>query len=352
MAEVARLIDDGQAQPYDAAARGKEDPEDPNLVVDDDAPLGPLQETLTKLMPLFLFLGKVLDVVGPLLGKLFHYIHKAYVFIKPWHPEEWMPMIYGLLLCFFGGTFMLCLAALEAFRLFGFSRIKESWGLIWENVTEFYAAHKEDQTLDENADGIPDVLQISKRELMTRKIQLFLKVCDPQELSLGMDGLLAGCVAVLATLRSRFAQMIALGATIGDVLDRTLSPMLEHVIVRLCPKEYRKWIPEALSWTWRVLGALLASFVFRVIEGFYSSLRGSEMFWAGLIAYVTRKNFAKKEKVSPGSVLFMVATGALAGFGFWWQLSHLFTVPFPFNIFLWPLTVLENFLLFMVAVVH
>ena len=58
------------------------------------------------------------------------------------------------------------------------------------------ASDKDDQ-VDDNNDGIADVLQINKRELATRKIKLAIRSCNPDVISEAFFGLNTGALAAL-----------------------------------------------------------------------------------------------------------------------------------------------------------
>jgi hypothetical protein len=116
--------------------------------------------------------------------------------------------VFGLFLAFFGSTYLVTLAAIEAYRLCGWEQSYKYLVIIWEDYQVFVifsvsnsflfernnclfvvenrlvcaktvrqASLKDDQ-VDDNKDGIADVKQISKKELVSRKSMLFLKVCS------------------------------------------------------------------------------------------------------------------------------------------------------------------------------
>lgn len=53
-------------------------------------------------------------------------------------------------------------------------------------------ASDKDDLIDDNNDGIADVLQINKRELATRKVKLAIKSCNPDVISEALFGLNTG----------------------------------------------------------------------------------------------------------------------------------------------------------------
>jgi hypothetical protein len=74
---------------------------------------------------------------------------------------------------------------------------------------------KEDDLIDADGDGIPDVQQIDTSSLVTRKLRLILNHVDPPSLSQAVVGLYQGFVGMLAVLKFKFAKSVALGLAIG-----------------------------------------------------------------------------------------------------------------------------------------
>jgi hypothetical protein len=82
----------------------------------------------------------------------------------------------------------------------------------------------QDDAVDADGDGIPDVQQIDSKDLMTRKTLLFLKVAclfspsvrtdrnscqtiDPHRFTAAIAGLQSGLLAVVASLKVQFAKV-------------------------------------------------------------------------------------------------------------------------------------------------
>ena len=94
-------------------------------------------------------------------------------------------------------------------------------------------------------------------------------------------------------------------------------------------------------------------YIQQIISAFYSALRGGRMFSGALFNILVEK--AKKGIVlCPGvvgvdydaenSILDDVIGWILSAQGFWFQISSGFAVPFPFNILMLPVSMLEVFL--------
>jgi hypothetical protein len=61
-------------------------------------------------------------------------------------------------------------------------------------------------------------------------------------------------------------------------------------------------------------------------------------------AYLVRHNHVDRGAVKSGEPLLVVAWGSIALFGFYWQASSGFSLHFPLNILLLPVTILEKVL--------
>mmetsp|Transcript_7093 Transcript_7093/g.15153 ORF Transcript_7093/g.15153 Transcript_7093/m.15153 type:complete len:370 (+) Transcript_7093:42-1151(+) len=308
---------------------------------------------LRKAEPILLALLAVMEALEPVIIVICKALKWVWVKARPFHPEEFLPAAYGLVMVFFGGAYMLTLAAVEAFRIFGWEKLKVHLVVLYENAKVAYEAHKEDEQVDEDGDGVADVKQItSKRELFARKVKLVLRTIDPDSVSGAIAGLAQGWFAVLATLRLQFAQAITLGVTIGELGERVTGRLLRKVGYVLMPDEYDKWVPAIVSYSWRLFGIWFSLMIQRGISAFYSSMRGAELFLWGTLTYLVRRRVLSRTHVEPGTVAFTVLITLIGGFGFYWQLIHFFQLPFPLNILFFPLTLVEWFIQLSLVFVH
>jgi len=313
---------------------------------------------LQKTAPLFVFLGTAANLLYPYLLKLHALTLALYALLEPYHPEEFMPILFGLVLTFFGGHFFTLFAAIEAYRLCGYEQTKEHLAALYQSYLAVMEANAKDNQVDEDGDGIADVHQISSQELLTRKLSLVAKSVDPNSVSQALSGVWMGFLGVVAVLRTKFAQTVALGATVGQILEsyvgeRFLRPALEKAI----PEGYHKWVPVIVSYSCKLVGVSIAWYIQRVISAFYSSIKGANMAAAGLAVYLARRGGAAGDiakKIGDGkesrSMVFLVLTSFVAYIGFSWQLGSNFALPFPLNVVLFPLTLAEYFITWFVAV--
>jgi hypothetical protein len=92
-------------------------------------------------------------------------------------------MLVGLVMIFYGGTFMTLIACVEAYRMFGWADTQSSLRLLISNYQRAVEANRKDDAVDSDRDGVADTQQMSTQDLATRKLKLLLKSTDPQQAS-------------------------------------------------------------------------------------------------------------------------------------------------------------------------
>lgn len=168
-------------------------------------------------------LGPYINKASDLVAIAIPYVHKAvddgkkiWVKLSPYKPELLAPAFAGLIMCFFGGSFVTLIAAVEAYRMCGYETTLKCCKDLYEEFEKVIVANAEDNKKDEDGDGVADVNQISAQQLATRKTLLFLKTVDPKLITIAISGVTSGFLAVTATLKLQFAKAITLGNAIGD----------------------------------------------------------------------------------------------------------------------------------------
>jgi len=301
---------------------------------------------LQKFGPLLLYIGDFFNLIYPYLALVWSYVLKLWDLIQPYHPEEFVPLLFGLIMVFFGGHYFTLFTAVEAYRMCGYDQTRDCWLQLYQSYLVVLKENQKDNTVDDNNDGIADVLQIDKKELFTRKLSLILKSMDPLKVSNALSGLWMGFLGVVAVLRLKFAQALALGATIGNIFQTYLEPLATPVLQKSIPAAYQKWIPVIISYTCKSAGVSIAWTIQRVISAFYSSIRGAQIFTFGLVNFLSRNGYTLLDEKSPVN---MAIIGILAWTGFAWQLQSGFNLSFPLNVILFPLNVLEYLVTYMVT---
>lgn len=196
-----------------------------------------------------------------------------------------------------------------------------------------------------------------------------------------MEGLSCASVAILATLRVRFAAAITLGTGIGDVVLGMFGPAATAAMTAVIPDDYDRWVPVLCRYTARYIGVTLSWMLMRVTSSVFSSMRGSSILitgthqyqehrniqirslrrlsvrsvisltafflfpcFPGICAYLVRHGHIDRRSVKNGEPGLVLAWGVIALLGFYWQASSGYSLRFPWNIVLLPVTVLEKVL--------
>lgn len=247
----------------------------------------------------------------------------------------------GFMLCFFGGYFATLTAAVEAYRITGWERTRDALCVIARNVEAAQRANMKDDELDEDGNGIPDTQEISRRELVVRKIGVVAKAINPDQMTEALNAVYMGFVAVVATLRVHFAACVSLGCAVGDITYNVVDQNLTPVIMMSTPKEYQKWVEPGTRYACSIVGVVAAWMVQQAITAWHSATRGAQLAARGTLAYLVRHKYLNANVIDEKGSFFNAAVFALAACGFWSQVRHNFRLPFPLNILFFPVRVLE-----------
>ena len=143
LANAKQELADAQAL---AAAKLEEGQALSELLQDKDAPLQlKVVKTLAFLNGPFLgclkFVWRVFCCLLPLYEKLF----RAAYFFYTWAPKKVMTMVFGVILCFFGGTYVASLAAVEAFRNMGGDRVIVDFLFVYNELKALNEVNEKDE---------------------------------------------------------------------------------------------------------------------------------------------------------------------------------------------------------------
>jgi len=296
-----------------------------------------------KLKPAVVGAAGIVDKAWPYVLQAYEFIVHLWIAAQPYNPQQFFPIFFGLPLCFFGGSYLTLIAAAEALRLTAWDRIQQSLQVLYNNYCVAREASKKDDAADVDGDGVVDVKQIDKKELLTRKLYIVAKSVNPDQTSDAIGAIWTGFLSVLATIRIKFAQFITLGCSIADMARHSLGPKLEPLINDALPNDLKKWAPQATRAIFNVAGVFLAFFLQRIIGGFHSAIRGGHLAVTNAITLAKKKGYIDPSFDEKSQKASLIGLG-LAMMGFFWQLSNGFSVPFPLNLLLLPCSLLEWFL--------
>lgn len=316
-------------------------------VVEEAASRAPewLKPVLLALAPVAGMAAKGVNLAGPYVAKAYNHAIVLYRRAEPYHPNLVLPMIIGLVMMLFGGYLMTLIAVIEAYRICGWEQTQLHLHALYDDYLKVKEESDKDDKEDADGDGVADVLQISEKELVTRKIKLFFKACNPLVLTSALSGIYSGFVAVLATLQMQFARTLSLGVAIGEVLSQKGYKFLYPLGLKIVPDGYHKWIPVVINYFFKLVGVTIAMFLQRILAAFHSAVRGAQIFTQAFAVYTAQLGY---HKLSEGywDEAFAVLC---AMFGLYLQISTGFEMPWFLSVFLFPFLFVERILGLFVA---
>jgi hypothetical protein len=278
---------------------------------------------------------------------------KVYTFYQKL-PLNYMQMVYGLGLCFAGGSFFATLAAMEAAKQFGGQALLDELALIWEQAQVAEKASAADDKVDADNDGVADVQQIDPGALVNRKAKVCMAaVEDPERLVNALQFLFSAWMSVIATLKFRFAQYVAIALGLADMISLPVTRVLGYPIAMMMGEDLKHWVPTIITTIIKIICVSLVTFLVSVREGFYSGLRGGSLFAEGLINELGARGVMDKVPAWVPEVMVSRPYNAdlsyldefigwpLAAAGFIYQLMNGFVLEFPYNLMLFPLVIFE-----------
>eukprot|EP01041_Mallomonas_annulata_P013839 gene13839-29436_t len=193
-----------------------------------------------------------LEHVAPIVGKAVEiieaslpYFYAAYQkylevskIIEPYRLDLLAPALFGIILCFFGGSYLTLIAAVEAYRISAWAPTSIAIKSLYRDFQLCQEADAKDNVVDEDKNGVPDVTEISSQDLLKRKLFLFAKTVDPSAVTVAITAVNTGALAVIATLKMRFASAITLGSSIGEVVERPALKYFDTPLQQLLPSEF------------------------------------------------------------------------------------------------------------------
>jgi len=284
-----------------------------------------------------------------------------------------------VVLCFFGGTYVASLAAIEAFRNMGGERLLDELLFVYAELKKVHYANEKAEAAaaadseDDNKTFDELLAEEKYAEIAQKKIYLGMTVItEPKKLENAIGSLWSAYIAVLATLSLQFAKVIALALgmaeTVKPLFERVFVPILEYVL----DPQLHHWIKSIISTTLNLLIMWIAFYVIAVVASVYSGLRGGRMFAIALMGLVIEQKYVDKipnewlrghvagwfeeEKNEKGEVtgyrgyLDEVIGYALAAAGIYTQITSNFAIFFPLNLVLFPLTLIEWILRYQIVV--
>lgn len=346
-----------------AAAEKKKTDGDGEAAVDLANIKGHAIEAIKKIQPYLDKARPYAEKIRPLVKQALPYfalawveLKKLHLMLQPYYSQEAADTLFAVILLFFGGQFAMTIACVQAFRMSGWSRMKESWTQLRESYAQAVTTLEKDnearKLFDKDGDGALSLHEIAvvfkemiyaespeQKEVALKRTFLILKCVDPNKILDALVGLWVGIVTVLSTLRSQMAYCVGIGASIGKVICDTMKNYTQERLYAALP-EHKKWVDFALRASCGLLGILISLFLVRVVSAFNSALQGSAVLTAVLMKRLRESGIKDKSDREKEEMVKWV----LATVGFLWQLKSGFDLPFLLKIPLLPVYMVESFL--------
>ena len=261
-------------------------------------------------------------------------------------PQNALLFVYGFVFCFFGGTFPVLFAALQAAEYSGRQAVLAAVGDLADEALIIIEESKKDNQVDEDKDGKKDVDQISHQEYVKRKTLLVLRKMNPEKVDRALESIYKVWLAVMAVLCVEFARTISMAMAMSDFIKKPLHRFVAPTVQMAVPDAYDKWVPVVLGWIAKSIAMSIAFYIQSMVSGVASALKGGLM-----MAQATYQALAMRSLLglSPAkdhteSKLDEALSYIFAILGFYTQFKSGFSLPAPLNYIFWPFQLAETYL--------
>lgn len=296
-----------------------------------EVPLAKAAELLqTVARPLVTFIFDAIPIIieySQFVNKFVHHL-----------PLEYVEFFFGFMLCFYGGSYPTVFAALQAAEYGGIVTLKLALKDISSEAMRIVEENKKENQDDANLSG---------KELLRRKTALVFKKMDPEKVNNAMASIYKVWISVLAVLSIEFARTIALSLAIGKFINKLVDRFVAPTIRSSIPPEYEKWVPILTGWLSKSIGLSIAWAIQTVLSSISSAIAG------GLIMSRAMLLILVKNDINLGGLITAdheatdvdeIASYVFAFAGICSQFKRGFSVPFPLNVVLYPVQLLEYYI--------
>lgn len=296
-----------------------------------EVPLAKAAELLqTVARPLVTFIFDAIPIIieySQFVNKFVHHL-----------PLEYVEFFFGFMLCFYGGSYPTVFAALQAAEYGGIVTLKLALKDISSEAMRIVEENKKENQDDANLSG---------KELLRRKTALVFKKMDPEKVNNAMASIYKVWISVLAVLSIEFARTIALSLAIGKFINKLVDRFVAPAIRSSIPPEYEKWVPILTGWLSKSIGLSIAWAIQTVLSSISSAIAG------GLIMSRAMLLILVKNDINLGGLITAdheatdvdeIASYVFAFAGICSQFKRGFSVPFPLNVVLYPVQLLDYYI--------
>jgi len=251
-------------------------------------------------------------------------------------PQNLLQFNLGVVFCFFGGLYPVLFAAIQAAEHGGRQEWRKATKDIGDEVLKIIEESKKEDDED-------DVKKLPPKEFMRRKTQLVLTKMDPEKIDRAVASMYSVWLSVAAVLKIEFARTISMALAIADFLKKPANRHLSPLIQMAVPAEYSRWVPVIMGWVIKSFAMSIAWYIEAIRSAFASALTGGLLMARSTLVWLQRFKFVKIKHQSETSV-DEVLSYFFAACGFYFQFKLGFSVPYPFNLLLFPFEIAEYYI--------
>merc|ERR1711935_146512 len=178
---------------------------------------------------------------------------------------------------------------------------------------------------------------------------------NPEKVDTALAAIYKVWLGVAAVLSIRFARTISFSLAIADFLKRPVERYMAPAVQVAVPDQYDRWVPVILGWICKSIAMSIAWWLESLRSAFASALKG------GLMISRTVYDELLERKIDLGGLVVEkhaktrfdeYMSYGFAFLGFYFQFRMGFSMPFPFNLILWPFEFAEQFLRWSITTHH
>jgi len=309
------------------------------------------KKAVEVLMLCLIKFAQVLDFVMPFILHAYNLINKEAAKHKTKLLnnvlQEWACLVFGVFICLFGGRFPVLVAILVAVRQSGqWPELKKDLKAVcdvMEDVVE--VIHEDDivKALDENSDGKVSLEEIAVglgeegKGLLVLAFPLIMKRVDPIILNNALCSIWAISCSIVVTVQSKFAQVIAMGTYVGEIVCGGAARHIIPVLVGHMAPQYKIWADYLMFSFARLCGIVISMCLSHLIGGITTGIYGGSIAAKYTISVGKMYRLTITEDTTQLETLLGYAFG---GLGVFCQYDRGFSDKFHF--LLMPFTFLEN----------
>lgn len=260
--------------------------------------------------------------------------------VRDWNLQAYAPLVLGFMMTFFGRYFTLLTIVAETVHMMSWRDIKRAYHMLKKNYDIAIDQYERDNApapvMGTGLQSMDAIMPIA----LSRRASLFAKSVNVEELNEAAHTLAGVIFPVAAALLIPMVRTLTISRSIASMIHAYIP--LEDKVVEALPPQWRKFSSVIAAASVYVASLSVAMVLSTVIVTIDCALRGSQMFVRHLLRRAHMHNMLTSVTDATKAAQYMAM--GMATLGFLWQMAHGSGLPFPLNLLLLPLTIMESVL--------